>query len=189
MDSGIVGTFAQNHLNGERVPDDLAQLLLHGDEFLELTGVRLISDADKEPWNDTSYLSAQELESPDIVSNIRAMAETNRLIAFIAIDEEAQYYDYWRGPDQRTIENSPIVFLDNEGQYDAINQAGLASAVYTQTAHYMETARHTELREFLESIGIQLPALSTSLEWPDGLVTPQEFRETLYTAYLNGSQN
>ena len=183
----VVEAFARRHLNGERVPDDLAQLLLHGDEFLELTGIRLVSDADKEPWNDTSYLSAQELENPGIASNVRAMSQTNRLIAFIAIDEEDQYYGYWRGPDQRSIQNSPIVFLDNEGQYSALNQAGLASAVHAQTSHYMQTDLHTELREFLESIGIQPPVSDTFLEWPDGLVTPQEFREALYTAYLNES--
>ena len=107
MSSDLLSAFSKNYLNDEPVPDDLAKSLTHNDEFFEITGIRLLSDADEQPWNDISYLSPQELEDPDIASNVRAMTETNRLIAFFAVSEDDRCYGFWRGPQGRSIADSP----------------------------------------------------------------------------------
>lgn len=174
--------FSKNRLDNEPIPDDLAKLLKHSDAFLETTGIRLLSDANEEPWNDTSYLSAQELENPDIASNIRAMAETNALIAFFAVSEDDEFYGFWRGPKNRSIADSPLVWLDNEGQYASLDAPTFAAGI----AEHLSWS--DDLKALLEEIGLEVSEESADFSWPDGLVTPGAFRDALYKRYLKESR-
>ena len=98
--------FSANRLNGEPVPDDLKPLLLHNDELRQRTGVELNWEKDWVPWLDTSYLRDYQRTNPDIAANLRAMNDVSRLIAFIAADDTAQYFGYWRGPGNRPVSAS-----------------------------------------------------------------------------------
>ena len=183
MPSDLLNVFSKNYLENEPVPDDLAKLLEHSEKFLEITGIRLLLDANERPWNDTSYLSPQELENPDLASNVRAMAETNELIAFFAVSEDHEFYGFWRGPEKRSIADSPLVWLDNEGQYAVLEAPTFATGL---VAHL---SWNEDLKSFLEQIGLEIPETIPNSAWPDGLVTPETFCDALCKLYLNESRS
>jgi hypothetical protein len=143
----------------------------------------LLLDTIEAPWNDTSYLSSQELKNPDIASNVRAMAATNKLIAFFAVSEDDEFYGFWRVPQGRSIADSPLVWLDNEGQYAEWGYATFAAGL---VAHL---SWNDDLRAFFKEIGLEIPEAVPGLLWPDGLVTPGAFRDGLYKRYLNESRS
>jgi hypothetical protein len=66
LSNDLLSAFSTNRFEHDPVPDDLAEPLMHSQEFLEITGIRSLSDADEQPWNDTSHLTPQELENPDL---------------------------------------------------------------------------------------------------------------------------
>jgi hypothetical protein len=77
---------------------------------------------------------------------------------------------------------SPLVCLDNEGQFRLCLGKNFAEALLEQT--YSEDA-FDELRQWLGSIGISIAAEATSdLAEPAVDSTPKQLHETLYRKYL-----
>ncbi len=177
----MLEAFSKLRFGGEPIPDDIKRLLEHRDEFFQLTGIYFALDADQALWNDTSYLSAAELERPDIANNIRAMTETNSLIAFFAVSEDDEYFGFWRGPERRAIADSPLVWLDNEGQYQTVNASSFGGALLEVLTW------NDDLRPFLERIGVELSDEPSGATWPDGLVTPEDVHRALYEQYSSSN--
>ncbi len=143
--------FSANRLNGETVPEDLRLLLEHADEFESRTGIRIAPEEQWAPWSDTSYLTAKDLQDPGIVANIKAIDEVCSMIAFVAEHEDHEFIGYWRGPAGRSIADSPLVWLDNEGQFNLCSEATFAQVI-------LGTYESDELTEWMQSIGIQASA-------------------------------
>jgi hypothetical protein len=139
--------FAARRLQGEPPPADLAALLAHRKELFERTGFQISLDTDWAPWSDTSYLSPSDLENPDIAENLQAMSQTNAHIQFVLAHEDGEYLGYWRGPEKRPIADSPLVLLDNEGQYRSVS-----SSVGMALLELCGSDEHA-LKDWLESIG------------------------------------
>jgi hypothetical protein len=177
-----VDAFSTHRLGGEPVPNDIAILLAHADELAERTGVELNWKKGWAPWSDTSYLSAADRANADIMANVRAIAEVCELIAFVAASEDEEYYGYWRGPDKRPVAVSPVVMLDNEGQFEFCGGSTFAEALLSQT---YGDEQFEELRDWLVSIGIAVGATSTDgLTYPEGELSPDELHQELYRRYL-----
>jgi hypothetical protein len=177
----ILSQFSKNRLNGELVPEDLQILLVHRDEFAARTGLELNEEADWAPWLDTSYLSEQECANPDIAANLRASEEVCRLIAFVAAEEDGQFLGYWRGPSHRPVAKSPLVLLDNEGQFNLSAGSTFAEAVL---ARLYDPEQFTELRDWLRSLGIAIRSNSPDdLFYPEGELSPGRLHEELFYRY------
>lgn len=176
-----VSMFADNRLAGEPVPDDLRILLENGEELFELTGIRLNARKDWAPWLDTSHLSAKERADPDVAANLRATAEVCELIAFVAAEEDGQCIGYWRGPERRPVAESPLVALDNEGQFGVCAGSNFAEALLSRV--YGEE-RFVELREFLRSVGLPAHfAGQDDIPFPDVDFPPDALHQELYRRY------
>jgi len=134
------------------------------------------------PWTDTSYLTEAEKSDPDIAANITAIAEVCALITFVATDDQANYYGYWRGPDQSPLESSPIVQLDNEGQFYLCGTPNLAGALLVHTCFGESFG---EVREWLSSLGIRdLPSSPYDLGDPRPSCMPNQLHCELHAKYL-----
>lgn len=144
--------FSVRRLNGESVPFDLQILLEHSPELEKRTGIRIASETRWEPWSDTSYLTERDLKDPAIVANIKAIEKICSYIAFVAEHEDREYLGYWRGPSGRSIADSPLVWLDNEGQFSIC--AGMTAAEAILARHY----EFAELKEWMNSIGVAVKA-------------------------------
>ena len=178
-DNRIVSEFSTNRLDGQPVPDDVKILLAHGDELAERTGIELNGDSGWAPWLDTSYLSEAERADPYIAANVRAIAEVCKSIAFISAHEDDEYFGYWRGPDNRPIASSPLVKLDNEGQFSLCGGATFAEAVLAEGCSDFD-----EMRDWLQSLGIAIRAETVEeLEYPDESLPPDKLHDTLYHRY------
>lgn len=177
----IESQFSANRLGGEPIPKDVRILLAHADDLTEQTGIALNWEAGWAPWLDTSYLSEAERANPDIAANVRAIAEVCELIAFVAVDEEDQYFGYWRGPSRRAIADSPLVHLDNEGQFNLCGGSTFAEAILGQVYGDEQFA---ELRDWLRSIGITIrPETPKDLVDPEATPSPDELHRELYSRY------
>jgi hypothetical protein len=173
--------FSAHRLDGEPVPEDVRILLAHADELAERTGIELNSNKDWAPWSDTSYLSAADRANPDIMANVRAIAEVCGLIAFVAASEDDEYIGYWRGPGGRRVTDSPPVLLDNEGQFSFCSGSTLAEALLGQT---YGAENFGEFQDWLRSIGIAIRAETPEdLAYPDGEASPDELHTELYYRY------
>jgi hypothetical protein len=179
MDSdNVLSQFSKNRLNGEPVPEDVGVLLAHHDELAERTGVRLNGEADWAPWLDTSYLSETERADPNIAANTRAIAEVCGLIAFVASEEDGQYFGYWRGPGKRKAADSPLVFLDNEGQFELCAGKTFAEAVL---ASLYDEEGFAELRDWFRAIGLTIPCeTAKELSSLDDEYPPDKLHHELY---------
>jgi hypothetical protein len=184
MDFSRNEAFSAHRLGGEPVPEDVQKFLAHADELVGQTEVALNwEDDDWAPWLDTSYLSAADRANPDIMANVRAIAEVCELIAFVAADQEDEYYGYWRGPGKRAVADSPIVKLDNEGQFSLCAGSTFAEGLLGET---YGKERFSELRDWLQSIGIAVPAESPNdLEYPKDEFSPEKLHNELYYRYRN----
>ena len=98
--NAVAEEFSKHRLNGEPVPEDVLTLLAHAEQLAERTTIQLNWQPPWNPWLDTSYLSDADRANPDIMANVRAIREVCELIAFIAADEDDQYFGYWRSPNQ-----------------------------------------------------------------------------------------
>jgi hypothetical protein len=182
-ESRIVSDFSTHRLDGEPVPDDVKILLAHRDEFAERTGIELNETSGWAPWLDTSYLSDADRANPDIAANVRAIAEVIGLIAFIAAYEDGQYFGYWRGPDRRAVAASPLVYLDNEGQFSFCGGSNFAEAVLGEVCG--EEEEFAEMRDWMRSLGVTIRADTIEdLKYPDESVSPEELLRDLYYRYL-----
>jgi hypothetical protein len=171
-----LAAFSRNRLGGEPVPDDVKALLAHADEFAKRTGIELNGEEGWAPWLDTSYLSAADRTNPDITANVRAMAEVCGLIAFIAATEEGEYFGYWRGTGKRAVAASPLVRLDNEGQFNLCGCTTFAEAVLGET---YGDEKIEALREWFRSLGIALKGEEPAEEEQG----PDELHSELYYRY------
>jgi hypothetical protein len=152
VDQTILEAFSQNRLCGELIPVDLQLLLDHVDEFAARTGVELNEQEGWAPWLDTSYLSEENKANPDIMANVRLMADVCSMIAFIAAQEDGEYYGYWQGPDQKPIATAPIILLDNEGQFRFCCGTSFVEGILSRLTYDEDQFR--ELRNWFCAIGI-----------------------------------
>lgn len=174
-------TFSANRLGGDPLPDDLKILLGHAGELIEHTGLELNGEEGWAPWLDTSYLSESDRQNPDIMANVRAIADVCALIAFVASTEDGEYYGYWRGPDRSPLADSPIVRLDNEGQFLIIART-FAEAVLTMT---FDDEQFAELSDWLRSLGVEAQVGSIDeIEGPSAEPEPSKLHRELYDRYL-----
>jgi len=170
--------FSKYRLGGDPVPADVKILLQHRAERTEIT---LEAKKDWTPWLDTSYLSDADRANPDITANVRAMAEVCALIVFIAADEEGQYLGYWRGPGRRPVAKSPLVFLDNEGQFNLCAGTTFAEALLWLRPDEEEFG---ELRDWFVSLGIEVEAQSSDdLAEPKETSPPDRLHRELFARY------
>jgi hypothetical protein len=182
-DDRVLSQFSRNRLDGELVPQDVMALLGHRDELLQRTGVELNWQKSWAPWLDTSYLSAADRKNPDIMANVKAIVEVCGLVAFVGAEEDGNYFGYWRGPKKRPIAESPLVCLDNEGQFRLLAGSTFAEAILK--AKTWDEKQFRELRRWLRSIGI-------SIEWktredatyPDEPDNPSELHTKAYYRHL-----
>lgn len=184
----MIRAFSANRLGGDPVPDDLRRLLPHRDDLAERTGITLSWEADWAPWLDTSYLHAEDNADPDIAANVRAMAEVCALIAFVAQEEDDQYFGFWRGPDKLPIAQCPLVFLDNEGQFEPCVGATFGECVLE---HTWGEQPFNELRAWFLSLGIAVPFTDQKAllarNWPARSHEAKERHSELYNRYRHTS--
>jgi hypothetical protein len=182
VQSRKVEAFSANRLGGEPVPEDVKILLAHADELAERMGVELNWKKRWAPWLDTSYLTESERANPDIAANVRAIAEVCGLIAFVAADEDDQYFGYWRGPNKRLIVDAPLVRLDNEGQFGFCGGSTFAEALLSQA---VDDEQFDEWRSWFESLDIAVrPRSLAGLKYPKEKTSPSKLHQELYRRYL-----
>lgn len=169
---------SKHRLGGEPVPEDLGLLLAAAAEFERRTGIRIADEKDWAPWADASYLITADLDDPVIVANIKAIAEVCSHIAFVAAHEDHEYIGYWRGPSGRRIADSPLVCLDNKGQFRLCAGSTFAEAVLAR--HY----DFDELKPWLESLGIRAPSSIEAMRDTRDDTDPKELHRQLQERYV-----
>ena len=173
--------FSARRLNGEPVPNDVKILLGHTEELVARSGIKLSCEAEWTPWLDTSYLTEADRSNPDIIANMRAIADVCRLISFIAAHEDGEYYGYWQGPSMRPVNNAPLVLLDNEGQFRLCGST-FTEAVLSRT---YDEEEFSEMRDWLRSLNIEsLPETLSAVASPQVETAPHELHNSLYYRYL-----
>jgi hypothetical protein len=178
-----VDAFSRYRLGGEPIPPDVVILLAQADELFELTGIELNWKKGWAPWLDTSYLSEEESANPDIAANVRAINEVCGLIAFVAAHEDDEYFGYWRGPGKRAVADSPLVRLDNEGQFNFCGGSTFAEAVLSQA---VDDEQFAEWRSWLLSLGIAVrPSSLGAVKYPREKASPDKLHGELYRRYLS----
>lgn len=180
--------FSALRLGGDPVPDDLLRLLPHRDQLSEQTGIELNSGEDWAPWLDQSNLRPEERADPAIAANICAMADVCSLISFVAQEEGGQWFGFWRGPDRLPIAKCPLVFLDNEGQFNPCVASNFAECVLE---HTYRKVRFTALRDWFGSLGIEIPfgdeKTLLARDWPERSHEAKELHAELFNRYLGES--
>jgi hypothetical protein len=106
-----------NRLGGAPCPDDLRILLTDGIGLLHALGVEISGDVSWQPWADKSYLTSTDWADPEIAANVHAIDDTFEHINFVARTDDGIFLGYWRGPQRASIDNSPLVSYDTEGQF------------------------------------------------------------------------
>lgn len=176
--------FCAVRLKGQAAPHDLAILLNHAEELRERTGVLLSDSENWAPWADTSYLSEAERKQPDIAANIRAIDGVCAKIAFIAALEDSEHMGYWLGPNNRAVADSPLVVLDNEGQFHFCCGTTFAEAILERI---YDQEFFDELKDWFKSLGISVSALSVdNLQEPTDDLDPADIHTELYERYIGG---
>jgi len=177
----LAASFSTVRLGSESLPADLSLLLEHADRFQEMTGVAFSYAQDWAPWLDTSYLSEEEKRNPEIFANVKAIAEVCSLITFIAELEDSQYIGFWRGLKHRSISESPLVILDNEGQFRLCACRTLAEAILEQT---YDDETFAELKSWFQSLGIEIGFSSLDeLAYPEEPNDPGALHTDLFEKY------
>ncbi|EOZ9389000.1 hypothetical protein [Enterobacter cancerogenus] len=123
------------------------------DNLKELIDYLDIEFVDNPLWrepSDFSYLNERDLADPDILANVKAMKETNDLISWIGRDFEG-YVGLWRGPENTTLSQAPIVRLDTEGQYSIV-----ATSIPDYIAVSCDHEEFSNNRKLLISVGFRL---------------------------------
>jgi hypothetical protein len=154
----MVSLFSINRLGSEPVPPDLLVLLQNAGELRRRTGITFSSAPDWSPWLDTSYLSDADRRNPDIMASVRAIQKVSGLVAFVAEFEDSEYLGYWRGPERRPVASSPLVVLDNEGQFRLCAGSCFAEALLERM---YDEERFGMLKAWLQSVGISISQNST----------------------------
>ena len=180
MDDAIATEFSRLRLHGAEIPSDIRILLGHNEDLFRHTGIRLNWDEDWSPWLDTGYSALKNSANPSIASNIRAISEVCNHIDFVAEHEDSEYYGFWRGLEPQPTAASPVVCLDNEGQFRLLlaeHSRMLCSSAYG----YEE---FDELKQWMASIGIQVTASTLGdLAEPAIELKPHDLHMQLYRKY------
>jgi hypothetical protein len=178
----VLDAFSAYRLSGEPIPDDVTILLKHADELAEHFGIELNWKKDWAPWSDTSYLTKSDRQDPDVMANVRAIADVCGMIAFIAANEDDDYVGYWRGPGMRPVADSPLVQFDNEGQFTLCG-ISFAEAILYQTSSEEGFA---EMRDWFRSLGIEVRAERIGdLVCQSDDPGPDKLHHELYDRYLS----
>lgn len=177
----LVSQFSINRLDGEPAPEDLRILLEHRDGLAARTGMRLVVDEEWSPWFDAGALARSIQSDPVGAARMRATAEVARLIAFVAGDERGHYLGYWRGPTHRKVAMSPLVLLDETGEFHLCIGSSFAEAL-------LERAYNTDnfhpLRDWLRSVGIDISwDTPNQLTFPHERTPPREMHRQLIDQY------
>ena len=182
MSDSDLAAFALNRLGGETIPADVAILFAQREELMDRTEISMSADLAWEPWLDTRYLSATDRANPEIMANVKAGEEVCRMISFVAATDESEYFGYWRGPENRPIAQSPLVVLDNEGQFELTGTRTLAEAILSRATYDEES--FNDLADWMRSLGITITMRSQYdlLDHTDGL-KPSELHSSLYRQY------
>jgi len=133
-------------------------------------GIQLYDDAEAAPWDDHSYLSAEELKQPGIQASVRSATETNRLIAFVGQTEDREYFGYWLGPEGTPVAEASVVIITTESTYMAGGRTlaeALARWVYDE-----------DFKQELVSLGLSIGPLVS------GFAEANDYRDTLFERYL-----
>jgi hypothetical protein len=179
--SEVFSLFSINRLDGEPVPDDLRILLPHRDELAARGGVHLELDDDWAPRIDAGALADAARSDPETVADLRARAEVCRLCAFVAHDRAGRYLGYWRGVSRRKVDGSPLVVLDDSGQFHLCAAQTFAEAVL-ERAYGREEFQ--DLRDWFRSLGISVGWESPGqLTLPHEKLPPKELHRQLFDRY------
>jgi hypothetical protein len=181
----VLREFSTHRLGGDPVPDDLRRLLPHSAELTRRTGIELHWERDWAPWLEHGYLRQEERTDPAIAANLRAMAEVSSHIDFVAQEDDAQWFGFWRGPDRRPIEECPLIFLDNEGQFNPCVASHFAECVLEHTWGHEQ---YRELRDWFRSLGIAIPfddeKQLMARAWPERSHDAKRLHDELFERYL-----
>ncbi|TGK02596.1 hypothetical protein EHQ53_13615 [Leptospira langatensis] len=153
-------------------------------QFLEDIGFERCNDLNWQDPSDTSYLNDSDRQDMDIMANVFAMSETNRLIYWIGKDVGG-FIGLWVGPSNIQLANAPVVELDLEGQYRIIA---------TRIADYLISRSYSEDfdkdRELLVQYGFTVADSLDELEqavdefkekfYFDPSMSPQLYRHRIY---------
>jgi hypothetical protein len=124
----ITVRFHREVLKGRTCPADLAVLLrvqleretggVGPDPFGEV-GVELLMPGELPSLLSHDYLTDAERVDPGIVANIVAIDAVVGFCTFVAKADNGELLGYWHGPENTSIEQSPIVEFDTEVSRDA----------------------------------------------------------------------
>ncbi|HWW07537.1 hypothetical protein [Collimonas sp.] len=181
-------SFSDHRLGGHPVPKDLQLLLVHVKEVQKLTGIKVSDSAEWAPWLDVSYLSEADLNNPEISANIEAISAVCKYVSFVAATEDSEYIGYWRGPKIQNLSQSPIVRLDNEGQFNVCAGMNIVEALL---ADIYNGSTFLKFKRLFESVGMELPYASyAEIPYKDDpvdetYVRPAELHNELYGTFRN----
>lgn len=139
--------------------------------------LELVEDPQWAEPSDTSYLNADDRANPDIMANVEAMAETNKLIAWFGRDMEG-FVGLWRGADQVALAKAPIVRLDTEGQYELV-----ASSIGDYLCIAASDDDFDENRKMVTKAGLAVSGSPDEIwEAIEDYDSPNDYRHQLYNA-------
>ncbi len=183
--------YSKSVLQGEAIPADIAALLgamARNEDFadsdddpLAHLGCMLILPGDETPAVlSHAYLNNDDRANAEIMANVVAMDRVNALCCFVAASEDDEVYGYFRGADKLPLSASPIIMLDNEGQYRHLPGKTLAEAICSTIVDLPE--RYERARTCFARLSVDVPAIDAmaATVWPAGLVTPGALREKHY---------
>ena len=168
----------------------------------EELGIRLLEDDEVPELLDDSYLTEDDLADPGIRANVRAMAETNALITWVAEEDGERAYGYWHGPAgaaaaaekpaDGAATGAALVSLDTEGQYMMLAGRTLTEALCAEAAEYEDEAFAAlvgRARELAAETDAELAASLVTGEtiaelWNPAVEGPGRYRDARYRALL-----
>ncbi len=179
--------FSLHRLAGETIPDDLAAILAHREEFAARTGYEMSAEPDWAPWLDTSYLSEEELKEPSLAAAVASGKEICEMISFVAASEDGEYLGYWHGYEGFGVAHAPIVWLSNDGQFCLLGGPRFAEAYLS--LQECEGEEYAALRDWFTAIGIAGIA-ETPPQWQLPVISPSmdELADEFYDRWLKAIQ-
>ena len=193
MPDDIFAVFQSGILNGQAFPPDLRVLLQMqanrpaegdspGDPLWE-RGARIIMPGEDVGLRDSSYINDTDRANPDTMANVRAFADLMALCTIVVELDDTEILGYWHGPEAMPMLESPLIFVDTEGQIAqplgrTITEMLLGHWVYEDTEGF---ARY---REAFAHAGIEgLPTRAEELVTVPWKTDAGEFQRQRYNAY------
>ncbi|MFT4188820.1 MAG: hypothetical protein QM621_09595 [Aeromicrobium sp.] len=151
-------------------------------------GLRFLSGGEEPEVIDQSYLTDADRADPDIMANVEAMAATAELITWVAEDDDSRAIGYWHGPDDAEFEESPIVGLDTEGQFELLAGRTLSEALCGHFASFAddEDAEFARLADLCRAQGVAVAARLDDLATPPTPIRPADHRSERYERLRRG---